>query len=67
MTYLRNLMLAASFGALGEAEAARAAMSAVLGEIPGLTLSRLGVLKCFRLPDVAGRLAESWRAAGLQE
>jgi adenylate cyclase len=67
MTYLSNLMLAASHGALGEIEAANAAISAVLEEIPGLTLSKLGVLKCFRNPEVAERLADGWRAAGLPE
>ncbi len=67
LTYLSNLMLAASHGALGEIEAAKAAMSAVLEEIPGLTLSRLGVLKSFREPEVAAKLADGWRAAGLPE
>ena len=61
----RNIMQL--FNNLGEIEAAKAALSAVLEEIPGLTLSKLGVLKCFRYPEVAARLADGWRAAGLPE
>jgi len=67
MPYLRNLVLAACHGALGENEAGKAAITSVVEEVPGLTLSNLGVLQCFRLPEVAARLAGSWRAAGLPE
>jgi hypothetical protein len=66
-TYLRNLMLAACHAALGEQSEARIRAAAVLAEVPGLTVSGLGVLRCFRRAEDADKLRAAWRDAGVPE
>jgi TolB-like protein/class 3 adenylate cyclase len=65
--YARNLILSACHAALGEMAEARARTDALLKEVPGMTVCRLGLLKCFRDPERVRGLREALLAAGLPE
>ncbi len=67
LDYICNLLLAACHAALGESEAAQDCIRALQAEVPGVGLSRLGVVRCFRRPEDGLKLREALRQAGLPE
>lgn len=67
LTYIRNLLLAACQAALGESEAAQNSLQSARAEVPDITLSRLGLLRCFRRPEDGRKLRKALRMAGLPE
>ncbi len=67
LDYICNLLLAACHAALGEREAAQDCIRALQAEVPGVGLSRLGVVRSFRRPEDGLKLREALRQAGLPE
>ncbi len=67
LDYICNLLLAACHAALGDTEAAQDCVRALQAEVPGVGLSRIGVLRSFRRPEDGLKLREALRQAGLPE
>jgi adenylate cyclase len=63
--YICNLLRAAAHATLGEVDGAQACAQAALAEVPGVGVSRLGVLRSFRRPELGLKIGEALRQAGL--
>jgi TolB-like protein len=65
LNYLKNLLLSATFAAIGNQGSAKASLTAARSEVPDVTISRIGMLRCFRRPEDGRKLQDAFQLAGL--